>query len=691
MATTVDYILKVSAQQGVKSLGDVAKKAFEANKGLVKLAGTAAIGFVAIKQLASTIFALGEAMIDTAKAAVEMAQESADLINDINDLSNRSAIAADTIKGLQFALQASGQSAGQATQLLSRFPAVLAQAEVETSRTALGFKKLGVEVRNVDGTLRPANDVFLETLTRLQDIDDQTTRAKMAFDIFGRSAGQLLQALGQAEGLRQFVEFTEKFGVRTGPKASDAAADFQVVAAGLDTVLKGLKSTFIETFGPNITQLIIKFGSQLAFVQSVIVSLSDTITLVFTAAMNTLVRIFQGIVDLVPAMIASFVASFPVFGKLGALLFKITKPLFELTGLESRFQSTFNSFSKAISQATVDAALFEEQLSGLVAGEFAGFATGGAGAGVISAETTGGNGGLSRFADGIDALTVEFDNVGSEIIESIGELSASLTGLPALIEKSFRVSVAGTITNAIVAGVSGPSGFIGVLGSAFDNLTMGLSGTIASAIGGIARLGEKSPKEIQQDFQNFAKAFEKGLKMLPRVLIQVLPRFVVALIKGFAQAIFELPFILKSALDETFRNIWSSIKEFFRSIFTKEGRQERREERGEPSAAARFFNLLLTGQEAFMAGGIMSAQSGARFTRGKRGFAMLHEGETVLPASGRAGQAEQRMMRQSSGGGGINIVINSAVVENRAIDELVRKLETRFGQFGVGKSSLFGR
>ena len=87
----------------------------------------------------------------------------------------------------------------------------------------------------------------------------------------------------------------------------------------------------------------------------------------------------------------------------------------------------------------------------------------------------------------------------------------------------------------------------------------------------------------------------------------------------------------------------------------------------------------------------MQAQSGARFTGRSRGLAMLHEGETVLPASGRAGQAEQRMMNQAGNGGGINIVINSAVVENRAIDELVRKLETRFGRFGVGKSTLFGR
>ena len=87
----------------------------------------------------------------------------------------------------------------------------------------------------------------------------------------------------------------------------------------------------------------------------------------------------------------------------------------------------------------------------------------------------------------------------------------------------------------------------------------------------------------------------------------------------------------------------------------------------------------------------MSAASGARFTGGSRGLAMLHEGETVLPASGRAGQQEQRMLSQSGGGGGINIVINSAVVEHRAIDELVRQLESRFGTFGVGKTPLFGR
>ena len=156
MATTVDYILKVQSSQAQKNLDATGKSALGASKNLLSAAGSMASVVTAAGVMASAVVNVAGALIDAAKAAVEFTQQSADLINDINDLSNRSAIATDTIKGLQFALQASGQDASQATQLLSRFPAVLAQAEVETSRTALGFKKLGVEVRNVDGTLRPA-------------------------------------------------------------------------------------------------------------------------------------------------------------------------------------------------------------------------------------------------------------------------------------------------------------------------------------------------------------------------------------------------------------------------------------------------------------------------------------------------------------------------------------------------------
>jgi len=696
MATTVDYILKVDSKQGSRNLGEMAKQALAANKNLIALAGGAAVVGAAAVALAKTIMAVGGALIDATKATVEFAQQSADLINDINDLSNRSAIAADTIKGLQFALQASGQNASQATQLLSRLPMVLGQAEVETSRAAIGFKNLGIEIKNADGTLRPANEVFLETVASLQEIEDQTTRSKLAFDIFGRSAGPLLQALGQTEGLKEFVEFTERFGVRTGPKASDAAADFQVVAAGLDTVLKGLKSTFIETFGPTISTLLIQFGSQLAFIQSLLISLSGTITLVFTAAMNTIVRIFDGLLAIIPKLLRALIGMIPIFGKFALLVIDLAKPLAQLTGIDQQLGGVFASFSKKINQANLDARAFEQQLTKLTKGGFKGFGVGGAGAGV-GAEGAGpkgvssGGADFGGFASSLGSVVAEFDDVSIDLTSALDDLMVSIKDLPALLERTFKISIAGIITDSIIAGASGPSGFLNTLGSALSDVTGGISGMITGAIGGIANIGKKTPEEIRQEFTAFAQAFEKGLTMLPEILVKVLPQFVIALIKGFTRAIFKLPRILVVAIGEAFQNLFKQIKEFVRETFTLRGRREAKKESGEQSKVVKFLNTLLTGQQGFMGGGIMRAQGGAKFTKGSSGFAMLHQGETVLPASGRAGQAEQRMMNQASGGGGINIVINSAVVENRAIDELVRKLETRFGRFGVGKSTLFGR
>jgi hypothetical protein len=505
---------------------------------------------------------------------------------------------------------------------------------------------LGVKIKDANGNLRPANDIFLETATKLQSIEDQTLRSKMAFDIFGRSAGPLLQSLGQTEGLEKFVEFSEKFGVRTGPKASDAAADFQVVIAALDTTLKGMKSIFIEVFGPSISKLIIEFGSNLAFLQSLMITFSDTISTAFTKALELVTSVFNALLKLLPEFIFGIVSALPVIGKFARIIFELVKPLLELLDFEGALGGFFVKFENGIKKARAEANQFKTTLEGLIAGGFKGFGGGGGGGGgggEGTPTTTGAD--FGGFVSALGSEIAELSNVGIRTNDHIDELLTSLAGLPELLEKALRVSIAGTITDAIVAGVSGPAGFLNALGEALSDVTMGLSKVITDAITGITRLGEKSPKEIRQDFMNFARAFEKGLQMLPRVLIQVLPRFALAIIEGFLKTIIKLPAIIADAFGEEFVRIWESVKEFFKSIFTREGRQERRQERrNRRRSRERFFENLGESSQFYMSGGIMQAQSGARFTGRSRGLAMLHEGETVLPASGRAGQAEQRAM-----------------------------------------------
>ena len=67
---------------------------------------------------------------------------------------------------------------------------------------------------------------------------------------------------------------------------------------------------------------------------------------------------------------------------------------------------------------------------------------------------------------------------------------------------------------------------------------------------------------------------------------------------------------------------------------------------------------------------------------------MLHRGEFVVPETGQMPQAVQRNMAGQTGGVVLNI--NAAVVEQNAVDELVRMIERRFTTFGQSTSPLFG-
>ena len=71
------------------------------------------------------------------------------------------------------------------------------------------------------------------------------------------------------------------------------------------------------------------------------------------------------------------------------------------------------------------------------------------------------------------------------------------------------------------------------------------------------------------------------------------------------------------------------------------------------------------------------------------GLAMLHRNEFVVPESGARPQAINRIMQGQQSGGGITINVNADIVERNAVEELVRKIERQFLDFGTAKSTLF--
>ena len=328
---------------------------------------------------------------------------------------------------------------------------------------------------------------------------------------------------------------------------------------------------------------------------------------------------------------------------------------------------------------------------------------------------------ISSIQSSIGALQSPEALVGSlgSILEGTGALVGGDTGAGLA---AFGASPELALVTALIQSVAG-------LGSS-------VQGAIDEAAADGITLNEEQARKVvlgnmNEAFQNFTRDLERGLALLPQIVIDILPEFVVTLAKVISVDLpkflaFELPIALIRAIPEIviavineigflfadlinrFVNALDQFLNFLQTASTREGRQQARSESfsdlGERIAARfdgvtafleafeRLDSRVRPNGGAFAGGGafIPQAQGGMRFTGSARsGLALLHQNEFVVPASGQRPQTVDRQM--SSMGGGVNIVINSPVVEQNAVDALVRRIEERFNSnFGLSSSNLFG-
>jgi hypothetical protein len=688
--------------------------------------------------------AVGVAVLAAGKAAFEASRRVTDLVNELNDLSVRSGVSSKTIQGLRQAMISSGQSAEGLTEVLGAISGQFAQLGIEGSAVEKKFLSFGVAVRDANGDLRSNNDILLDGIKLLQGISDASERSRAAVALFGEAGAKLNQALAAGD-FQKFLSFTEKFGIDTGPQASKAAAHFQVVLSGLGTVLNGTLQKFVTaTDGQNrFIQGMIKLGGIVAFTGSLIQSFSGEIESLTDVILDLLkFGIKQTILVLTGPFAMAIGSIINNLNLLGIQVDFVNKAMSSLAGFTLETVDPTNRLSNAIDKAKAELKEYEGTMQTLNIN----LEELGKGTSIASSEikdlgkttelTTEKirtlddvlndllgrfvsfdiNKFVSDFAIAFGALNKNLNKVfdTSKIDLFINTLNSSLRRASTQIDFKEGISVPEvTFEGAFMGGFEELLTKIKVgIGEIFSialkglgrsaskisgALNKGLSAGATTAITGVlavlkiaGSLGERGStvkqvqESVEEDIRARAKAIELGLRALPKILLETLPplfiEFADRVVFGFFKAIAE------------FVNI---LKDFFRSIFTREGRQERRAQRDRRQEARgeEFRNRLeqLINIAGFRSGGryLPSARGGIKFTGMQdQGLAMLHRGEFVVPETGQMPQAVQRTM--GMGQSGINITINAAVVESNAVDELVRQIERRFQTFGSSTSPLFG-
>lgn len=732
----VEYVLDIktkAAEQGLDNVVDALEEVEKELKNTQRESVDTSSSFdklkkagMAVGKVTAVMAAVGVAVLAAGKAAFEASKKVTDLVNELNDLSVRSGVSAKTIQALRQALLSSGQSAEGLTEILGAISGQFAQLGAEGSAVEKKFQSFGVAVRDTNGDLRSNNDILLDSIKLLQGISDSSDRSRASVALFGEAGAKLNQALAAGD-FEKFLSFTEKFGIDTGPEASKAAAHFQFVLSGLETVLNGTLQKFVTaTDGQNrFIQGMIKLGGIVAFTGSLIESFADEIGFVTDKLLDLLkFGIKQTILILTGPFalaIGSIINNLELFG---IQVDFVNKAMSSLANFTIETVDPTNTLSNAIDKAKADMKEYNEAMEGAnINLDVFGKGTAQASSEIsnLGEETKDTTEQIRSLNDVLrDALGIRFD--GSNLLQDFQIVLSSLESGFITFTKGAGNAFVGLGNILIKSAEKGSRGFFNVMNSVliklqslFDGLSIkifegfskaegskvvsalsnfitsnpaftGILGAlkIAEGLGQRGSTVAEIEKSVEQDIRARAKAIELGLRALPRILFKVLPplfvEFADRVVFGFFKSIAE------------FVNM---LKDFFRSIFTREGRQERKAQRDRRQEARgeEFRRRLeqLVNIAGFRSGGryLPSARGGIKFTGMQdQGLAMLHRGEFVVPETGQMPQAVQRTM--GMGQGGMTININAAVVESNAVDELVRQIERRFQTFGSSTSPLFG-
>ena len=220
-----------------KSAKKSTKKINKSFKSMAKGAAGVAAGAVAI----------AAGMAAGAKAVFDFARQIGDLTNQLADASARSGLTIQQLQALGHALEGSGLSLQSIEPALDKFPLKLQQAADGSKTLEAAFKKVGVVVRNTDGSLKDTNVVFDQTLAGLAKIGNKSEQAAAALTLLGPAGGKLIQS-GAIEGMEAFNDLVGEFGIKTSKKAVDGAAGMQRALADLKMVAFGTGQALIEAF-----------------------------------------------------------------------------------------------------------------------------------------------------------------------------------------------------------------------------------------------------------------------------------------------------------------------------------------------------------------------------------------------------------------------------------------------------------
>ena len=200
------------------------------------------------------LIALG---VGIAAFSVKAIQDYASVGDEIDKMSKRTGFSAESLSKLRFAAEQSGAELATVEKGAKRMASVLLDAEDGLAETTRALDHLNLNVTDFTG-LNPEQQ-FFKFADALAKVEDDSKRAALAQDIFGRAGTELLPLFREGEeGLAALAAQAEKLGIVYSQEAAEDAAAFKDAQNALGKALQGFLAKGIAPLLPKLTELINK-------------------------------------------------------------------------------------------------------------------------------------------------------------------------------------------------------------------------------------------------------------------------------------------------------------------------------------------------------------------------------------------------------------------------------------------------
>lgn len=205
----------IDDKDAMNKLKKSSKEAREANKALDKVKDTAAkVGKAMVLGIGAAATSLGA-----------MAFKAAEATDRIDKMSQKLGLSRQAFQEWDYIMSQNGMSIDSMQGGLNRLTNVMDDLRKGNKSATDSFARLGLSMDDIDG--KSQEEVFSMVINNLQGVEDETQRAAIANDIFGRSASELAPLLNAgADSAEELRAKAHELGLVMSDDAIDAGVQF---------------------------------------------------------------------------------------------------------------------------------------------------------------------------------------------------------------------------------------------------------------------------------------------------------------------------------------------------------------------------------------------------------------------------------------------------------------------------------